>query len=413
MSDVLFLVHRVPYPPDKGERIRSFHMLRFLARRCKIHLACLADEPVAPGSIAVLKNLCERLAIVPVGRMRWLRALTALATGKSASVAAFASPPLDQIITGWAKETRFHAALASSSSMVPYLRLPALAEIPAVVDLIDLDSQKWLDYAAASWGPRRWLYTAEGTRLRRFERGIASWARGLTLVSEAEADLYRQHCGPGPVYAVVNGVDLDYFQQAAPVSEPTCVFVGALDYRPNVEGACWFCQEVWPAIHKARPGARLSLVGRKPVAAVRRLGEIAGVSVVGQVPDVRPYLAAAAVVVVPLRIARGIQNKVLEALAMGRPTVASPQALEGLQLVPGREVISAPISDGGAADGWAQAVLNLLADHLLCQQLGQAGRAFVEKHHCWETCLGPMEQILSLTDVNAPGLHLPYTNVPM
>ena len=127
--------------------------------------------------------------------------------------------------------------------------------------------------------------------------------RGLTLVSEAEADLYRQCCGPGPVHAVANGVDLDYFQRTSPVpAQPNCVFVGALDYRPNVEGVCWFCQEAWPAIRRVRPDAQLALVGRKPVPAVQRLGHIAGVNVIGSVPDVRPYLASAAVAIVPLAL---------------------------------------------------------------------------------------------------------------
>ena len=400
MTDVLYLVHRVPYPPDKGDRIRTFHFLRFLAQRCRIHLACLADEPVAPDSLAVLQGLCARLAIVPVGRWsRWLRALVSLGMGKSVSEGAFASRGLRKTVSAWGKETTFHAAMASSSSMAPYLRLPELVKVPAVVDLIDLDSQKWLDYAAASRGPKRWLYRLEGGRLRRFERDIGSWAHGITLVSEAEADLYRQHCGNGPVHAVGNGVDLDYFQkpdlEIAKPAEPVCVFVGALDYRPNVDGACWFCQEVWPAIRQVRSDARLELVGRKPTAAVQRLAEIAGVSVVGQVPDVRPYLAAAAVVVVPLRIARGIQNKVLEALAMGRSMVASPQALEGLGVVPGREALSA-----SSVAEWVQAVLKLFDDSILRQQLGQLGRRFVEEHHRWDVCLRPLEQLLSLGNVD-------------
>ncbi len=396
--DLLYLVHRVPYPPDKGDRIRNFHLLRFLAQRCRVHLACLADEPVLASSLIVLQGLCKRLAFVTVDRrLRWWRALTSLLRGQSASEGAFASPDLASTIQTWAKETNFHAALASSSSLTPYLRQPGLAGIPAVVDLIDLDSQKWLDYAAESWGLKRWLYRLEAGRLRRCERDLASWARGITLVSTAEADLYRQCCGVGAglVHAVSNGVDLDYFQvpAAAPTCEPVCVFVGALDYRPNVDGACWFCREVWPAIRQARSDARLLLVGRKPNAAVLRLAELPGVSVVADVPDVRPYLAAAAVVIAPLRIARGIQNKVLEALAMGKATLASPQALEGLPLMPGREALSA-----SSPQEWVQALLRLLADVDLRRQLGQAGRRYVEEHHRWETCLHPMARLLSLSE---------------
>src|SRR5262249_31571633 len=151
--------------------------------------------------------------------------------------------------------------------------------------------------------------------------------RAVTLVSEAEADLYRTFCAPGEVHAATNGVDLDYFRpQPRQAAEQACVFVGALDYRPNVDAACWFCGEVWPEVPRRRPRAQVWLVGRRPTAAVQRLGEVPGVCVVGQVPDVRPYVARAALAVVPLRIARGVQNKVLEAMAMARPVVASPQA---------------------------------------------------------------------------------------
>jgi sugar transferase (PEP-CTERM/EpsH1 system associated) len=208
-------------------------------------------------------------------------------------------------------------------------------------------------------------------------------------VSQAETDLYRQCCGDGPVYAAGNGVDLDYFSVAPLPKQASCVFVGALDYRPNVDGVCWFCQDVWPTVHKARPDARLALVGRKPVAAVERLAAVAGVTVVGQVPDVRPYLAAASVALAPLRIARGVQNKVLEAMAMGRPTIASPQALEGLDVVPGREALCA-----SSPEEWGKAILELLANPASGQRLALMGRRYVEQNHCWESCLAPFEDIL-------------------
>src|SRR5262249_11312980 len=161
----------------------------------------------------------------------------------------------------------------------------------------------------------------------------------------------------GRVVAVNNGVDLEYFQPAAPVAEPRCVFVGALDYRPNVDAACWFCREVWPSILQRRPEARLSLVGRRPTAAVNELARGAGVEVVGQVPDVRPYVAGASVAVVPLRLARGVQNKVLEALAMARATVASPAALCGVRAQPGQHLLAA-----STPAEWVEAVLRLFDD---------------------------------------------------
>ncbi len=391
---LLYLVHRLPYPPDKGDRIRAFHVLRFLAERAEVHLACLADEAVDPETPAVLERLAARVAIVPIGRLgRWGSGLASLAVGRSVTEGAFRSTALRKVIRTWTRETRYHAVVASASSMVPNLRLPELAEVPAVVDLVDVDSQKWFDYAAASRGVRRWFYSLEGRRLRKLERDLPRWAHTVTLVSEAEADLYREFCTPGLVQAVGNGVNLDYFRPAWGPTEPSCVFVGALDYRPNVEGVNWFCREVWPGVRQAYPQARLLLVGRRPAPALRWTALLPGVELIGQVPDVRPYLARASVAVVPLQIARGVQNKVLEALAMAKAVVASPQCLKGLKARPGTHLQSA-----STAGEWRRAVLELLRSLSLRQQLGSAGRSFVEEHHRWEVCLAPLADILGLPD---------------
>jgi sugar transferase (PEP-CTERM/EpsH1 system associated) len=283
------------------------------------------------------------------------------------------------------------AVVASASSLVPYLRRPALRDVPAVVDLVDVDSQKWLDYSANSAGPASWLYRLEGTRLRRVETQLSSWARALTLVSEAEAAVYRGFCGSGRVEVAVNGVDLEYFQPVEQPTQPACVFVGALDYRPNVDAACWFCREVWPHIQQRLPRAEMWLVGRQPVAAVRQLGRLPGVQLIGQVPDVRPYLARASVAVVPLRLARGVQNKVLEALAMAKAVVASPPALAALDVQPGVHLLAA-----SSPAQWEEAVVSLLEDENQRRSLGAAGRAFVETHHYWDRCLERFARLLEL-----------------
>jgi sugar transferase (PEP-CTERM/EpsH1 system associated) len=387
---ILYLAHRVPYPPDKGDRIRAFHLLRFLARRAAVYLACLADEPVAPEIRRALERYCARVAIVPLGDYtRWARALGALVGGRTISEGAFHSPALVRQLQGWAWVTSFHAAVASASSLVPYLRLEALRDVPAVIDLMDVDSQKWFDYAAASRGPRAWVYRREGHRLRRLEQTLPTWARAVTLVSEAEAALYRRFGQPRGVHAISNGVDLDYFRPEDRPAEPACVFVGALDYRPNVDAACWFCREVWPEIHRLHPQAALWLVGRRPVRAVQRLAQMPGVEVVGQVPDVRPYLARAAGVVVPLRIARGLQNKVLEALAMGKAVVASPASLAALTARPNVHLLTA-----STPREWVEAVGRVLWDPALRQRLGAAGRRHVEEHHHWDRCLEPFGALL-------------------
>jgi sugar transferase (PEP-CTERM/EpsH1 system associated) len=393
LPNLLYLVHRVPYPPDKGDRIRSFHVLRFLARRANVSLACLADEPVPDATVSALRRHCRRLAIVPLGRWsRWLRGLGSFLRGRTISEGVFLAPTLTTVLRGWTRGTSFDVSLASASSLVGYLRMEELRCVPAVVDLIDVDSQKWLDYAAACRGPRAFLYCTEGRRLRRLEQSLASWARAATLVSTAEADLFRGFSPWDGIHAVTNGVDLDYFGPSHPPEiEDGCVFVGALDYRPNIDAACWFCRDIWPAIHRRRPDTRLRLVGRRPVPVVRSLGDLPGVDVIGQVADVRPYLIQSAIAVVPLRIARGMQNKVLEALAMAKPVVASPQALAGLSDQPGLPALSAV-----SPEDWSHTILALLADQARRRQLGQAGRCYVEENHAWERCLAPFAPLLGL-----------------
>lgn len=404
--DILFLTHRIPYPPDKGDRIRTYHLLKFLSSRANVHLACLADEPVAAGAVEALLPHCTRLEIQPVRPWsRQVRAGVSLALGGTATVGAFDSPALRSTLRRWAVGTRFDATLASSSGMAPYLRLPELRGVPAVIDLVDVDSQKWLDYAAVGRGPRAWLHRLEGRRLRGLEQSLSGWARAVTLVSQAEVDLYRTFQPGGMVRAIGNGVDLEYFQPFPEGNGAGCVFVGALDYRPNVDGIAWLCREVWPGVRWQRPDARLTIVGRRPVAEVLRLGSIPGVAVAGQVPDVRPLLGAAAIAVAPLRIARGVQNKVIEAMAMGKPVVTSPCVLAGLRAEPGIHLLGAstPIE-------WVEMIVRLLDDPALRRRLGERGRRYVELEHRWDRCLGPFSALLGPAE--GPGLLHPTASRP-
>jgi sugar transferase (PEP-CTERM/EpsH1 system associated) len=391
LAPVLFLTHRTPFPPDKGDRIRTYHLLRQMAKRGRVWLGCLADEPVPPESLAALEGLCERVACVPVGRRsRWARAARSLATGGSLSEGLFASRQLTRLVRSWAAEGGFGCAVASSSALLPYLRDPALAGVPKVVDLIDVDSQKWLDFAAASRPPKNWLYRLEAARVRKVEQSLAGWARAASVVSRAEADVYDSFTKVGAATVATNGVDLDYFAPGHDggrpgLARPSLAFVGALDYFPNEDAAAWFVREVWPAVRAKFPGAEFRIVGRNPTAAVRALASIPGVNLVGQVPDVRPFVASAAVAVVPLRLARGVQNKVLEAMAMGKAVVAAPASLAALRVVNGVHLLSA-----STPREWAEAVCGLLADPQRRRELGEAARRYVEEHHHWERCLQPL-----------------------
>lgn len=414
---ILFLVHRIPYPPNRGDRIRSFHMLEFLARRAEVALAFLSDQTPSAEAMGALEARCGWIGWARWGRWRrWLRAAWSFAAGKTATEGMFASSELRRKLRGWLQQHRPDAVLVFCSSMAQYLDLPGLQQVRIVVDLVDVDSQKWLDYAGLSRGWRRWAYQAEGRRLRRLEAQIGRRAAAVLLTTPQEADLYRQIAPEANVQVVMNGVDIDYFhpqfsggqcsvdpdagrevaQQTRP--QARCVFVGALDYQANIDGLRWFCQEVWPQVRKERLDAKFIVVGSNPTGEVHRLAErTPGVRLVGPTPDVRPLLAEAEIVVVPLRVARGIQNKVLEGLAMGKAVLATPQALEGLAVRPGMEAESAE-----EPSAWVEMLLELWANPTRRAELGRAGRRFVEIHHQWEQTLQPLAQVLELAEAVGP-----------
>jgi glycosyltransferase involved in cell wall biosynthesis len=201
-------------------------------------------------------------------------------------------------------------------------------------------------------------------------------------------------------------VDLEYFgvngHQAASgncaastPAGPECVFVGALDYLPNIDGITWFARAIWPAVHARFPDAKLVLVGRRPVAVVRELGRLPGIEVIGEVLDVRPYLHRASIVVVPLRIARGVQNKVLEALAAGKAVIASPQALEGLDVAANKQVLRAE-----TGEQWVACISALLSDNVARCRLAVAGQAYAVRYHEWAKCLRAFNELLELNENN-------------
>ena len=393
---ILYLVHRIPYPPNRGDRIRSYNILRFLAARADVSLAFLSQSAMDGETTEALGGLCERVAAVPWRRWsRWVRAARSMAAGRTATEGLFSSPELKHIVRSWSEQTRFDLVFVFCSSMVQYLDTAGLVDVPVVVDLIDVDSQKWFDYARHSRAPVRWLFQVEGNRLRRLEASLPDRVEALTLVSPQEVDLFRSFCPSDRVHAILNGVDLDFFQPDTDSDGSTsekCVFVGALDYRANLDGVTWFCHEVWPEVRQRHPRAEFRLVGSNPAAAARKLAALPGVDLVGEVPDVRPYLSEAAIAIVPLRVARGLQNKVLEAMAMGKPVVATPQALEGIGATP-----DVHVSQAATPQQWAQATSALLSDPQLRNRLGRAARTFVENQFQWTTRLQPL--------ANLPGLR--------
>lgn len=405
--NVLFLAHRTPYPPNRGDRIRSWPLLRFVAERADVDLACLTEESVTPETHKTLAAICRKVAIEPVSPIgRWRRAAWSAALGGTATEGLFASPRLARRIGEWTREHAYDAVLVFCSSMAQYVSPELFRTAAVVVDLVDVDSQKWFDYAAKKRGLRKMLYALEGRRLRKLELRLIEESRAVTLVSSEEASILAPIAPPGKLHAVSNGVDLAYFDPSAlpagngPASEQAAcdlVFVGAMDYWPNVDAMTWFCEQVWPGVLAARPETRLAIVGRRPAEAVRRLAQSPGVSVVADPPDVRPYVAAAKIAIAPLRVARGIQNKVLEAMAMARPVIASVGASEGLDATPGAHLLCA-----ASCDEWRESILKLLDDADARRRLGERARRYVEEHYVWRRRLARFADLLGLPADESP-----------
>jgi polysaccharide biosynthesis protein PslH len=394
---VLFLTHRLPYPPDRGDRIRSFHMIRFLSQFCDLHLGSLADEPWQPDQVSFLETLCEEVKVFRLGpRYRWLMASARFATGGAITEGAFFSRELANQVSRWTSQ-RFDGALVFCSSMGQYIDCFSKRPTRIVLDLVDVDSQKWHDYAAKAKAPKSWLYFLEAARISQLERRLASAVDETLVVSPDEANLFATRHPGMTATSVGNGVDLDYFSPDAALAfaspdlhprAPQMVFVGVLDYLPNSQGLHWFCNQVMPQLRKKLPGAHLRIVGRSPPADVVALGRLPGVEVVGQVPDVRPYLLSSHFAIAPLQIARGVQNKVLEALACGRPVVATPQAATGIEVSEGIVVASDPSE-------WVRAIEQIMVPTIYAQKAKMARQQSVE-HYSWEARLLPLLSLLGV-----------------
>jgi sugar transferase (PEP-CTERM/EpsH1 system associated) len=396
MQELLFLAHRIPYPPNKGDKIRSYHLLRFLAQRYVVHLATFVDDENDWQYVDAVKALCNggEVCVRPLHpRMARVKSLSGLATGEALTLPYYRDAGMRGWVDSLLTRRPVQHAVVFSSPMAQYVEHHAIRRI---ADLVDVDSDKWTQYAAKARWPGSWIYGREGRRLFDYERKIAGSFDATFFVSPAEAALFHRLApeSAARVYSFGNGVDTEYFSPDAIYQNPfgdsrsTIVFTGAMDYWPNVDAVTWFAREAFPVVQRARPDARFCIVGSRPTSQVLELGRLQGVEVTGTVPDVRPYLAHARMIVAPLRIARGVQNKVLEAMAMGRPTLVTPQALEGIDAEPGRELVLAP--EDGAAFG--EAALQLLGSDDVA--MGRAARDRVMRDYAWSAHLKVVGQAL-------------------
>lgn len=394
-SPLLYLVHRIPFPPNKGDKVRSFNILRELARRHRVFLGTFVDHPDDEAHVGRLAEWCEESHVVRLDpRLSRVLSLRGLLGGEALSLPYYRDAGLQRWVREVVAREGIRQSVAFSGPMAQYLDVSGLTR--RVIDFCDLDSAKWTQYAPDHRWPMSWLYRREGRKLLDFERRAAAASEASLFVTEAEAELFRQAAPEvaGRVGVMQNGVDSEYFSpehgfdNPFPPGGPVLLFTGAMDYWPNIDAVVWFAGELLPKVRQHFPDARFWIVGMNPAPAVQALAA-EGVVVTGTVPDVRPYLAHANVIVTPLRIARGIQNKVLEAMAMAQPVVISSASATGLEASPG---VDCEIAHSG--NEFVSRIVGLLADVILRRNMGLAARKRVVTRYSWGAHLSALEKLL-------------------
>lgn len=395
MEHLLLLVHRIPFPPNKGDKVRSFHLLQHMAQRYRVCLGTFVDDPADWQYQSQLQMLCadshlETLSPV-LGK---LRSLSGLLTGEALSLPFYRSTSMQRWVDQMIERHNIRKVLIFSSQMAQYvLNHPQMTRI---ADFVDIDSDKWLQYSQSKSWPLSWIFEREGNKLRAFELDVATRFDGTTFVSRAEAADFRRlsEIAEDKVLHVNNGVDTNYFNPQLNLPNPyqgdgpLLVFTGAMDYWPNIDAVEWFAQEVMPKLRRHQPTLRFYIAGARPAEQVQALAKLPGIYVTGAVPDMRPYIAHANLAVAPLRIARGVQNKVLEAMAMAKPVIVSPQAAEGIEADAGRHFV---VADG--ADDFVDAVITALQTD--GQQMGAAAREQMLQCYGWSSNLAMFDRLLA------------------
>jgi len=395
---ILFLAQRVPYPPNKGDKLRSYNQIRHLSRNHDISLVCLADNGRDVEHAKELGRWCRSVDVVSLPRVAsMMRSAVSLFSSRPLTLGYFYSSKLRALIEKKMRDENFDLIFVYCSSMAQYVE--QVESIPRVIDFVDVDSEKWCQYARYAKFPYTWLYALESRRLRRYEKLLANTYQHCFLVSEKETDDFRRLVAPClTLTPILNGVDGELFKPLVErYDSKTIVFTGAMDYFANVEAVVYFVREILPHISSVIPDVKFYVVGSNPADELKALARAnPNIVVTGYVEQVHPYMAQAAVFVAPMRIARGVQNKILEAMAMGVPVVTSSLGHEGISAVPGQDIF---VED--EAIRFATRVIDLMEDDKLRLAISANARKIVENFYDWSTNLATLES--TLTEVASSG----------
>ncbi len=392
---LLYLTHRIPYPPNKGDKIRSFHLLKHLSQQYRGHLGTFVDADEDWQYVDPVKQFCSETCFVKLDPVfARVRCLSGLARNQPLTLPYYENGQLQQWVDSVLAAQSVDQIIVFSSAMAQYVQ--HIQNIPRLIDFVDIDSDKWKQYAETKSWPVSWVYQRESEKLFEYEKDITRVFDCVTFVSKKESDIFKQLFpdAPAKVNYFNNGVDIDYFSPLSSYPNPyekggrVFVFTGAMDYWANVDAVVWFARSIFPEIYLRVPDIQFYIVGSRPTSQVLALAKIPGVTVTGAVADIRPYLMHAACAVAPLRIARGIQNKVLEAMAMGKTVIASPQAMEGICAIPGKELFVA----GDEAQFVNQAVQLVMENE--SEDMGKAARERILADYGWPESLARIDQLL-------------------
>lgn len=401
--NILFLSHRIPYPPDKGDKIRSFNEIKYLSKKNNIYLGTVLEHESDIEFVEALKKYCREVHAVFFERR--IKLFKNLFHRLPFSVVNFYDKGLQEYVDKTLKEKQIDVVICFCSSMAEYIfKTPLFKEkkmgiIKLIMDYIDLDSDKWLQYATYARLPVNLLYKIENKRLFKYEIKVNKTFNHSIFVSQREVDVFKKlYPEVKNIHIISNGVDHDYFspkqkqnpsQFATRNSRPILIFTGVMDYFANEDGVNWFCKNIFPKIRSEVPNIQFYIVGNKPTNLVWSLTEIDGVTVTGYVNDIREYYWMADICVIPLRIARGLQNKVLEAMATGNAVIATSNATDGIICHNKKDIIIE-----NDKDKFAKEVISLLKDKYRREEIGRNAVENIRQNYSWEENLKGFDDLL-------------------
>ncbi|MFH1154546.1 MAG: TIGR03087 family PEP-CTERM/XrtA system glycosyltransferase [Pseudomonadota bacterium] len=398
-KSILFLVHRIPYPPNKGDKIRSFNELKFLSENFSIDLVSLTDDSDDVKYTEDLKQYCRKVHVCYIPPLKAkVRGMANLLAGGAISTAYFYETRVQKIVNACLSANDYHAVICFSSPMAEYVFRAEdqfrRSNTKLIMDFCDLDSEKWKQYSVEKRFPMSWIFRLESQRLLDYEIRTNRFFHHSIFVSEKEKLLFRlRYPEARNLISISNGVDTGFFSPVEPLktrSEPTLLFTGAMDYFANIDGVLWFMKEIFPLVKKASPNVRFIIAGRNPPRVIRRLAESPNVVVTGFVKDIRTCYQEADIAVIPLRIARGVQNKILEGMAMAKPVVATPCAADGIDAKVGIHLL---VSD--SPQKFADTISRLLSSEHSRKNIATQALNHVRHRYAWSKCLSGFLGLLS------------------